>query len=249
MTPAYSFVRTFAPEPPRRFEVDRHYLLYATRGALRLTAAGRSWSLPPARAALIQARTPIDIALPQAATTCSALFATDFGPAPPAPLAVFELTPLARELVVACGVYGADAAWDAHAEALFRALQAVTWRLAEAPSPTFMPVAKSAALARALALTEAELVEPPSFEALAATVALSPRSLARRFADELGMTWREALRRLRLIRAIEALAASDEPVTDIAFAVGYSSLSAFNAAFRDLTGLSPTAYRTTFRPA
>jgi AraC-like DNA-binding protein len=30
--------------------------------------------------------------------------------------------------------------------------------------------------------------------------------------------------------------------------VGYTSLSASNAAFRDLTGRTPTQYRATFRP-
>ena len=60
------------------------------------------------------------------------------------------------------------------------------------------------------------------------------------------MTWREALRRVRMIRAVEALATSDAPITEIAMSVGYNSLSAFNAAFRDLTGKSPSAYRATF---
>jgi AraC-like DNA-binding protein len=86
------------------------------------------------------------------------------------------------------------------------------------------------------------------FEDLAAEVGLAPRSLARRFADETGMTWRAVLRRQRLLRAIEELATSDAPVTKIAFTVGYSSLSAFNAAFQDLTGRTPTEYRASFRP-
>jgi AraC-like DNA-binding protein len=75
----------------------------------------------------------------------------------------------------------------------------------------------------------------------------STRALARRFADEMGMTWRQALQRLRLMRAVEALATTDAPVTEIALDVGYNSLSAFNAAFRELVGTSPTAYRRSFR--
>jgi hypothetical protein len=48
------------------------------------------------------------------------------------------------------------------------------------------------------------------------------------------MTWRAAIRRLRILRAIDLLADIDLPVTRIAIEVGYSSLSAFNTAFRDL---------------
>jgi AraC-like DNA-binding protein len=35
------------------------------------------------------------------------------------------------------------------------------------------------------------------------------------------MTWRSVLRRIRVLRAIEELAAGDRPVTTIAFIVGY----------------------------
>lgn len=62
------------------------------------------------------------------------------------------------------------------------------------------------------------------------------------------MTWRAVLRRMRVLRAIEELAAGNVPVTKIAFNVGYASLSAFNAAFRELTGRTPTGYRDSFRP-
>ena len=47
---------------------------------------------------------------------------------------------------------------------------------------------------------------------------------------------------------IEVTADDDLPITAIAFSVGYGSLSAFNAAFRELTGRTPTQYRLSFRP-
>jgi AraC-like DNA-binding protein len=72
---------------------------------------------------------------------------------------------------------------------------------------------------------------------------MAPRSLARRFMGEIGMTWGEAQRRMRMIRAIEAMAEGERTVADIALSVGYSSLSAFNAAFRDFTGQTPTEFR------
>ena len=92
------------------------------------------------------------------------------------------------------------------------------------------------------------LAEDVRFEDIAREVGLAPRSLARRFEDESGMTWRAVLRRMRVLRAIEELAAGEESVTAIAHTVGYTSLSAFNAGFRDLTGRTPTQYRATFRP-
>jgi AraC-like DNA-binding protein len=246
---AYSFVRTFAPEPARDLCVDRHYLLCASAGALRLEAQGQAWLLPPARAALIEAGRSIRVSIPQPVTTASVLFDRGFTPAPPAPLTVFDLSPVARALVTECGTWGdCDEPLTAYAETLFAALAAVTWRLAERPSPVVLPAGRSPELRRALQLTEERLGGEVRFEDVAEEVGLAPRTLARRFEEETGMTWRAVLRRMRVLRAIEELAGDDTPVTKIAFTVGYTSLSAFNAAFRELTGRTPTQYRASFQP-
>src|SRR2546430_12946818 len=115
---SYSFVRTCAREPARDLCVDRHYLLCASAGALRLEAQGQAWLLPPARAALIQAGRPIQVSIPQPVTTASVLFDTGFVPVPPAPLTVFDLNPLAHALLAECGAWGAgDEPLTAYAQA------------------------------------------------------------------------------------------------------------------------------------
>ncbi len=246
---AYCFYQEFTPEPTKSFQVDRHYLLYAAKGAMRLEAAGRCWSLAPARAALIEAGKPIRISIPQKITVCSVLFDTGFCPKPKSALSVFEMTPLARELVLACREWGPDSGvLSEYARGIFSTLAQVTWKLSETPSPTAMPGAKSKLMRRALGLMEEGLNQQLRFEFLAAELAVTPRSLSRRFADEMGMTWRQALRQMRMIRAIEALAGSEQSITNIALDVGYNSLSAFNAAFRDFTGHTPKSYRASFRP-
>lgn len=246
---AYSFVRTFGPGPARDLCVDRHYLLCASTGVLRLEAEGRAWLLPPARAALIEADRPIRVSIPRPVTTASVLFDTSFVPAPPASLSVFDLNGLARALVTECsGWEESSEPLTAYAEALFAALAAVTWRLAAQPSPVTVPVGRSPELRRALQLTEQRLNAEVRFADVAREVGLAPRSLARRFEEETGMTWRAVLRRMGVLRAIEQLATGDTPVTRIALSVGYTSLSAFNAAFRELTGRPPTQYRASFRP-
>src|SRR3546814_18512224 len=109
-----------------------------------------------------------------------------------------------------------------------------------------MPTGRSAEVRRAIEITTERLAHDPRFEEIAREVGLAPRSLARRFSDELGMTWRASLRRLRLLRSIELLAGTDRPVTQIAMDVGYDSPSAFHAAFRAPIGQTPPAYRAGF---
>lgn len=249
MTPdAYSFSKHFEPAGPAAFQIDRHYLVYALSGTLRLEAQGLRWILPPARAALIAADNPIRISILTAATTASALFAKNFMPAPRQAVTVFDLSPLARELIDECRAWGAESGQlDPYARRLFDTLAAIVLRLADTPSPFVMPLPCSLALQRALTLTEDLADAEPSFAAIARATGQSPRALSRRFADEMGMTWRQALRRLRLIQAVEVLAMSDAPVTEVAMRVGYASLSAFNAAFRDMVGMTPTDYRRSFR--
>jgi AraC-like DNA-binding protein len=246
---AFAFARHFAAAPSSELRVDQHYLLCASHGALWLEAHGESWVLPPARAALIAAGEPVQVAIPQPVTTSSVLFDTGFAAEPPAPLTVFDLSPLARALVSECVAWpDAEGPLPPYARSVFGALAAVAWRLAQQPSPVTVPAGVSLELRRALALTRDGLGEEVRFEDVARKVGLVPRSLARRFEDECGMTWRAVLRRMRVLRAIEELATSEDSVATIAHAVGYTSLSAFNAAFRDLTGRTPTQYRATFHP-
>jgi AraC-like DNA-binding protein len=244
---AFAFTRSFTPTGPRELVVDRHYLLCAGSGALRLEAEGQRWLLPPARAALLRASRPAVVAIPQPATTASVLFHVDFVPPPPRALTVFDLSPLARALVAECGGWHESVdPLPPYARTLFAALAAVAWRLADEPSPVVVPAGRSAEVRAALRLTEERLGGDVRFEEVAEAVGLVPRSLARRFEAELGMTWRAVVRRMRVLQAVERLAADDAPVTTIAHEVGYGSLSAFNAAFRELTGRTPSDYRATF---
>ncbi|MBV1860919.1 MAG: AraC family transcriptional regulator [Nannocystaceae bacterium] len=241
-------VGDFECAPRRAFQNDRHYLLYAAAGAMRIEADGRVWSLPPARAAWIAAGKEVHVTLTQPMSACSILYSPGFIPAPARPLAVVELSPLARELLLECRALASTSPLEPYARTIFATLAAVVERLTADPSRAWLPVARSAELTRALALTEAQLAEAPVFRSVAAACGLSPRSLARRFRSEMGMTWRQVLRRLRMLQAVEALARADERITDVALACGYVSVSAFNAAFLDFTGQTPTAYRAAIRP-
>lgn len=82
-----------------------------------------------------------------------------------------------------------------------------------------------------------------SFSEIAKAAHMSERTLARRFNDEVGMTWGQALRRLRMIRAVEMLSHEETGILDVCYRVGYGSLSAFYKAFKAFSGLTPTEFR------
>ena len=82
----------------------------------------------------------------------------------------------------------------------------------------------------------------PSLEAVAASLALSTRSLSRRLADE-GQSFRAIKDAARRDRAIERLVRSAKPIAQIAAEVGFDDLSAFHRAFKAWTGSTPKVYR------
>ncbi|MBL4645221.1 MAG: helix-turn-helix domain-containing protein [Rhizobiales bacterium] len=244
---AYCFHKNFNPGGPTEFQMDRHYLLYAREGTIRMESAGQRWTLPPARAALIAAGHPITITVLSKLTSASVLFAPKFMATPSQTLSVFDVSPLARELILECRNWGPESvSLTPYAKRIFETLASVALNLAQNPSPCVLPVPASSAVAQALALTEELSSGAPRLEEIARATGQSSRALTRRFSEEMGMTWSEALRRIRMIRAVEALAGSEATVTEIAMGVGYNSLSAFNVAFRDLMRMSPTQYRATF---
>lgn len=247
---AFAVASGFDPEPLTTHIFPRHYLLYALDGLMRLEAGGRCWTLPPARAAWIAAHEPINVRIDRRITSCSLLFSPDAYATPSHPLRVFDMTPLLRELILELRPYGPDRTdLPAHARQMFDMAAALAERLSATPSRAWMPTVRSEILRRALDITKENLHVTQSFDDVAAASGTTPRTLARRFSDELGMTWRQAQRRLRMVHAIEHLSGTHASITEVAFATGYNSLSAFNAAFREFTGQTPSDYRTGTRDA
>jgi AraC-like DNA-binding protein len=66
--------------------------------------------------------------------------------------------------------------------------------------------------------------------------------LSRLFSQQLGMTFQQYLRQIRLERAAELLRTGRCNVTEAAMEVGYNSLSHFSAAFHDAFGCCPGLY-------
>lgn len=101
----------------------------------------------------------------------------------------------------------------------------------------------------AIQAIEAGFPVEPALVDLAVAVQLSPFHFHRLFADVMGETVNGYVRRIRMDTAAILLLSSPRSVQEVAAAVGYGSLAAFNHAFRRQFGLSPTAYRERARQA
>ena len=91
-------------------------------------------------------------------------------------------------------------------------------------------------------LIERDLENPPSLDMLAQEVGCSTFYLSRIFAQETGASIPKFLRMKRIEKAAELIKTGRMNVTEAAFTVGYSSLSAFTKAFVEQTGCCPGLY-------
>jgi len=96
---------------------------------------------------------------------------------------------------------------------------------------------------RARTFIERHSVEQLSLRRVAKVVEMTPNYLSESFKQVTGMNFVEHVGHIRYENACYFLSNSNLRITEIAFAVGFQSLSQFNRVFKKLSGKSPTQFR------
>jgi AraC-like DNA-binding protein len=223
---------------------DTHQLAWASSGTLTVGADARTWVLPTTRALWIPAGVPHDVVSTSHSTMTSLYLSAPPQAVPgawtePQPV---EVSRLLAELILFLD--GADLGVERRARGealLLDLLEPVAVTTLDAPVPAD-PRAREVARA---------LIDDPacelSLEAWGRRIGASGRTLARLFLSGAGMPFGRWRTLVRLNAALPALAAG-EPLGRVSRAVGYETVSAFVAAFRRETGVTPGAYFRTRRP-
>lgn len=87
--------------------------------------------------------------------------------------------------------------------------------------------------------------EELSLAKAAKAVGINPTHLSEKFKQVTGVKFVDYIARTRFEKARKLLEDVDLRTSEIAFAVGFQSLSQFNRVFKRLSGKSPTTYRAT----
>jgi transcriptional regulator GlxA family with amidase domain len=90
---------------------------------------------------------------------------------------------------------------------------------------------------------EQHFKERIAVDELAAMLALSRRSLERRFKKATGNTVAEYHQRVKMEAAKKAFESSQKNINEVMYEVGYTDNKAFRNTFKKITGLSPIQYR------
>lgn len=213
---------------------DAHQIVHAASGVLRVQSEGAVWVTPPGRAIwmpagrvhAISCRTPVSM---------RTVYLRDPAGALERPCEVWSVSGLMREIVIRLASDPAPAGRE-HLLALLlleiRAVDALPLSLPEPRDPRLRRIAEALA---------ADPADPRSLRDWARDLGFSERTLIRRFQSETGVSFRQWRRQARMLAALELLGAGAS-VTSAALDVGYSSVSAFIAAFREAFGRPPGGY-------
>lgn len=92
-----------------------------------------------------------------------------------------------------------------------------------------------------------QYAQPNPVAAMAKRSGLAERTFKRRFKTATGYAPLEYIQTLRIEESKQALETTDDPVDDIAAAVGYDDPNSFRRLFKRTTGISPSRYRQRFK--
>ena len=111
------------------------------------------------------------------------------------------------------------------------------------------PTAMPPLIERACRMVRAEFARPLSLEEFARQLHVSAGHLSRLFHHSTGLRFVEYVARVRADHARTMLRSTQRPITEIAFACGFQSLSQFNRTIRQQFGRTPREVRREAGPA
>ena len=219
----------------------RGQCLYAITGVIAVVTREGSWVVPPRRALWIPAGVTHEVHMGGPTSTRSAYVLNDVAQRAglPTRCTVISVSPLLHALLQEAVDLPAE--YDLHGRA-GRVMALLVDEIASMPAlPLNTPLPQDPRLAR---LCHA-LMQSPSLEvdidAMAHKAGMSRRHFTRQFRQQTGMSFSSWRQQACLLSALARLG-HGESVTQVAVDLGYSSTSAFTAAFRRTLGAAPSHY-------
>lgn len=213
----------------------RAQFVHVSSGVLTVLTRAARFVIPPQRAAWIGAGVEHRIFSRSAFWLTTCYVEPDILTLPNA-ASVVAVDRLTDQLLIAASAFGGDYP-EQGPEA--RLMAVLLDRLPVLPSTDIvLPEPADPRLKRITDRLFANPAESSSLSQLAADAALTERTAARLFIRDTGLTFGAWRQHMRLQASLEHLA-SDQSVTETAFAVGYADVSSFIAAFRRVFGRTP----------
>jgi AraC-like DNA-binding protein/mannose-6-phosphate isomerase-like protein (cupin superfamily) len=223
----------------------RAQLLFAIDGVMRVTTERALFTIPPGTGLWVPADEMHRVRMDGPVRMRALFLRADAAAAGPDRTVVVAVSPLLRELILT--VCAEPVVWDASGPMALVA-ELVLHEIRRAPTrPLSLPACRDPRLARVAAALTADPADGRDLEQHAAEAGASVRTLARLFRSETGMSFQQWRRQLRMTEALARLARGETPAR-VSAAVGYASVPAFGAAYRQTFGMTPAGRDRTDMP-
>ena len=215
-------------------------LLFLTEGLVKATAEGAgTWVVPPQRAVWLPAHIEHEINVIHAVKMRNVYIAPQAAQHLPLSCQVINVSSLLRELIIALA--GVPPLYDEQgADGRLVDVFLDQLHLSE-EIPLHLPQPRSQILLKITAALSAQPEQHFSMQHWQQTLGISSRTLARRFSEEPGMTYRQWRQQAIRLNALQRIA-QGEAVANIALDLGYQSQSAFISMFKKALGKTPGQY-------
>jgi len=221
-----------------RHSHPRAQLLFAIAGVMRIATDRALFVIPAGTGLWVPADVQHEVRMDGAVAMRSLFLRADAAAAGPVDATVIAVSPLLRELILT--VCNEPVVWDARGPIRLVASLALHEIGRAAARPLSLPACHDPRLRRVADALVANPADPRDLDAHAEAAGASVRTLTRLFRSETGMSFQQWRRQLRMIEAL-ALLGRGEPPARVAAAVGFASVPAFGAAFRETFGTTPSA--------
>lgn len=241
------FVRVEDIPPHHLFPAHRHrwhQFIYSMAGSLTVVVDKHRFVCGPEEAVWIPTGTVHEVASTHGAKFRSLYVRESTRIDMPASYAVLEVTSLLRELILEASRLQQAPGRPPYGARVMRLILDQLPRLTR--MDTALPWPHSEMLRKMCEELYRRPADTDDIAAWGGRLGASSRTLSRRFQAELGTSFRDWKRRLRLVKALEFLGAGMN-ITATALELGYGSTSAFTYMFTKEMGCSPKAYLATRR--
>lgn len=109
--------------------------------------------------------------------------------------------------------------------------------------PIGLPFTNNERMQPILNYMDHSISEGHSLESISQKFGLSERTLSRLFQSTLNTSFLQYLKLLRIVKSIELMLQTEQSLSQIAYSVGYDSLSAFSNTFYQLTNCRPSSFK------
>ena len=223
-------------DPPHSH--SRSQVSYAASGVISFITENSSFILPPKSAIWISAGVEHEVHC-RAPATGYTLYIDPALNRDPSPCRVFEVSELVKALIFEVGHFPIGYDLAGREGVIAHLLLDEIMRMPVTLSAVAMP--RDPRLQRVCRILLDNPADQRDIDDWAAIAGMARRTFTRAFRDETGAglaVWRQQVR----LRAAIALLAQGQPITSVAFEVGYETPSAFSAMFHRVFGQTPSVF-------